>query len=365
MEELNSQNQIQNVNTPEFRLPHGRVYPKLIWLIISIVFLSSIAYAGIWFASRRMAEQVVPTFTPRPSATPDPTADWKTYMNTKYGFTVKYPESYFTFHTSGDSNISFRSTEACKLLENGGGEWPTDCQAYDVLVQQNKISGPEMSKTFVAGIEAEKFSDLNGQWSNGTQVLVQFQKGQNWYIQTFTFNTAKSQVSEIIMNQILSTFKFTSITPSTSLTPTPSAGWRTFKDSQSRFEIQYPGNINLDYSNQYPSGDYRVFGVNNVGPNSPIFYLSLYAKPLQNPLDEIVLCREAGGFYIRQYHTDERIIIGGTSHVKCLYDRELQKDQVLVVSFNANGYTWQFIATYYDTYHAIIDQILSTFKFTK
>jgi len=135
------------------------------------------------------------------------TLNWKTYTNEQYGFEFKYPENYSVSVNPTDSNVTFKS-EGCKSLVSGGGEWPTDCQSYNVLVQQNKISGPEMSKTFVAGIQAEKYSDSNGMWSNGTQVLVQFQKGQNWFIHTFTFNSGRTQESESLMNQILSTFKF-------------------------------------------------------------------------------------------------------------------------------------------------------------
>jgi hypothetical protein len=137
------------------------------------------------------------------------TAGWKTYTNAKYGFESKHPESYSVFHTSGDANISFRSP-GCKMLASGGGEWPSDCQAYAIVVQQNKIiGGNEWTTTAVAGIQAEKMIQSDGMWDNMTQVLVQFQRGKNWYIQTFTFNSNKFQITEGIMNQILSSFKFT------------------------------------------------------------------------------------------------------------------------------------------------------------
>lgn len=139
-------------------------------------------------------------------------SDWKTFINARYGFEVKYPENYFEFHKSGDSSISLRS-EGCKTLLDGGGIYPLYCQTYGVLVQPQKIvaEGMDLSKTSVtvAGFNAEEITISEGMWDNMTQVFVQFEKDQNWYIQTFTFNQDKTKEAEPIIDQILSTFKFT------------------------------------------------------------------------------------------------------------------------------------------------------------
>ncbi len=226
--------------TPQYSEPEHKHFlnKKFIVTFVILALLGGGAYGGVWYwQDQQVVNEIVPTFTPRVDGSTSLTTSWKTYTNTQYGFEVKYPESYSMSGTSNGSNITFKSTEACKSFVSGGGEWPIDCQSYNILVQQNKISGPEMSKTFVAGIQAEKYSDSNGQWSNGTQILVQFQKGQNWYIQTFTFNTAKSQISESIMDQILSTFKF--------IDSADTSTWKTYSGStvygeQYKYSVKYP-----------------------------------------------------------------------------------------------------------------------------
>ena len=141
-------------------------------------------------------------------------SDWKTYQNNTYGFETKYPKNYSEFHSDGDSGIDLRTIKECDILTHvGGGEWPTDCQVYDISIQQNKvdITGPgiDVSQIVLDGIQAQKITAVGlGMFDNMTQVVVYFQKEQNWYIQTFTFNSNKTQPAEEVMNQILASFRF-------------------------------------------------------------------------------------------------------------------------------------------------------------
>ena len=145
-------------------------------------------------------------------------SDWKTYQNNKYGFESKYPDSYSEFHKSGDSDIDFRTAKECELLLNTATNvFPPDCQIYTVIVidaQKNTPSergfGIATSSIVVAGIQGEKVTSPTGlgNYENMDQILVWFQKGDKLYIQTFTFNHAKSKIMEGIINQTLASFKF-------------------------------------------------------------------------------------------------------------------------------------------------------------
>jgi hypothetical protein len=65
-------------------------------------------------------------FAPCPTPTAaDPQADWKTYTNGKYGFSIKYPGEYKAL-TSQDELSGWPNSVV--LLYNGG-------QAYDIVVQ--------------------------------------------------------------------------------------------------------------------------------------------------------------------------------------------------------------------------------------
>lgn len=142
----------------------------------------------------------------------DEMGNWKTYRNQQYGFEVKYPESYSEFNKSGDTLISLRSNNGCKELSLNGGVWPVGCRDYSISVQKNKLTsqgvGLIQSQVAIGGIQAEVITNSDGMWENMTQSVVQFKKGQDWYVQTFTYSSQDQEASKKLMDQILSSFKF-------------------------------------------------------------------------------------------------------------------------------------------------------------
>lgn len=145
-------------------------------------------------------------------------SNWKIYQNNTYGFESKYPENYSESHSSGDSYVDLETIKECESLSNTATTiFPNDCESYTVYVHSVKDSTPSAggqgyihSQIAVDGIQAEKVISPTslGNWENIDQEVVWFQKGDNWYILTFTFNHAKSQEAESVMNQIISSFKF-------------------------------------------------------------------------------------------------------------------------------------------------------------
>ena len=141
--------------------------------------------------------------------------NWKKYENVDHGFVVSYPSTYSIFHQNGDTDTDFRSTTGCEvLLTSASGTWPTDCMDYSISVQskQPEISGPGYATSTIteAGYPAVKVVSPTGlgNWEGINQETVWFQKGANWYIQTFTFSHSKVQYAQISIDEILKSFSF-------------------------------------------------------------------------------------------------------------------------------------------------------------
>lgn len=171
----------------------------------------------------------------------------------------------------------------------------------------------------------------------------------------------------IIAKKVLATFSFFEPIPS----PTPDTTWKIFKDEAKGFEIQYP---EFAFFDLYPPADgpaNRVFGVNGVGQKN-IFYFSIYALPLR---PNAVPCSEAAQNFTQPFRFEGGLNIDGTDYQKCLITKKLTDvsgvsvvdEEVLHISFNKNGYTWQFLATNYDKLEVkeAVDGMISTFKFIK
>lgn len=344
------QTPMDSANSPQVPERKHFLNKKFLVIFVVLVLLGAGSYTGIWWWENR---QLCPPGSPcwvMPDDTVynmDPIANWKTYTNAEYGFEFKYPLELVVSETTDQSKLMCGGAYAplgcisVKLSFTSGSAFTYErFPQYDIVGTETKVSIAGSEKTMI-------------------------QRGSEYYIGLdnlvgLGFINKDSDSDYQLFLQILSTFKFIG-------QPAVDSNLKMFVDVGGRFTIQYPSpdaGINLDFPEGAISGDYRVFGMNNVGQNSPIFYFSIYAKPL-SPKDSVTLCREAGGGYIREYDTSGKIVVDGQSYTKCVFSRELQGDKVLHVSFNRNGYTWEFLATYYDRYQKIIDSTISTLEFTK
>ena len=163
----------------------------------------------------------VPTVSTRPSASPfvkttDPALSWKTYTNTKYGFSFQYPTN---TKVMGDINgLTYTMIDNGKAVTVMIGNNSQKNSIQDYFLNQIQPQEPQSISKYVS------FKDLK----NGTSNLVWAAQDPNFFkLQTTGLNnyliatptnyivnfnvqdSASLEPSSSLINQILSTFKFT------------------------------------------------------------------------------------------------------------------------------------------------------------
>jgi hypothetical protein len=96
------------VEPPEPELPapsfweRAKINKSKIFVSVLGIFVFAGAVFGAYKLGQRQVQPPQPTPTPEVATpTPDPTADWKTYTNTEYGYSIKYPKDWNTSEPEG------------------------------------------------------------------------------------------------------------------------------------------------------------------------------------------------------------------------------------------------------------------------
>ena len=162
--------------------------------------------------------------TPSPVATTDPTADWKTYTNSKFSFELKYPENIFFEGESDSKNVFMDSDSKFVMPKVWGNVQPSEIMIYvdenekgltlSELKDQTKealespvlISSLILFPTTSYKAEGKGVSESPLQESNWVFVGIQI-PSTNKFV-NFSFS-ASGKFSKVVFDQILSTFKFT------------------------------------------------------------------------------------------------------------------------------------------------------------
>ena len=179
-------------------------------ILILVVALASIAgayYFGMKYylavnPQHRNVFFSLPTISP--TSTPIPTINWKTYINTKYGFTIQYPPNVQPIEpitapgqhnasaTSDSINLSITTTEKKEGIITID-TWLTPKDQFD-----------QPGKTVRIGSVDATYFDLGTK--EGKFDIYQLQDKSKNSIEIRVIN---AQLDEELFNTILSTFKFT------------------------------------------------------------------------------------------------------------------------------------------------------------
>jgi len=148
------------------------------------------------------------------------TKDLSLHKSESCGFKVSFPSQFVNWNRPLNPNpkqcpnstplekqvdaLSLKSRVDCNI--NGAGESPAGCNFFEIVVANNKITGPTVEKISVDGVLAEKLTMLDG---GVGQILIQFEKNKLWYRHTHTFSPSDIKEAKKLSDLIISTFKFT------------------------------------------------------------------------------------------------------------------------------------------------------------
>jgi len=191
--------------------------PRLKTVLFSLLGLAlagGLVFAGTQISKSSRLPLKSQNLTPTPiliaSPTPDPTADWKTYTNEEYGYSVKYPTDNYVRQIcpGGELILSLRQADVGDSIQSDTCDVGED-MVFAINTQKEIVEPPQSSQSrtvdskeiLVGGIKVRQYKIVDKMppytFTNFWAVLSN--KGRNY---KFT------SPDESLFDQILSTFKF-------------------------------------------------------------------------------------------------------------------------------------------------------------
>jgi hypothetical protein len=117
IENVNSDNSLSSpVNQPKTESDSSIISPlppkitnKLLIFLVILIITALIGGIYLYIQNQPQKSQTKESSLTqeKPSPTPDPTLEWKIYTNTKYNFSLKYPDIFFTTNAPEDTTVIF------------------------------------------------------------------------------------------------------------------------------------------------------------------------------------------------------------------------------------------------------------------
>jgi len=242
--------------------------PIIFAAVVLFLFLTGAVSAAYLFVFKpKPTPEQLTTKTQQPSPTSDPMANWKTYSNMKYKYSLKYPLTWVEAFPASDSSSSLISSEAeivtltsnVRFSDEAHGNPPYDIlisyypnpqkEAFPQIVfNYNHISLADQKKIKfstenISGTQRYRTNTLPSQLGNET-VFIQKKDGTlisislSPYALDRPFDHQAEQHK--IYDQILSTFKFTD-NPTANGQTIDTSTWKTYNGNE--FTVKYPTNL--------------------------------------------------------------------------------------------------------------------------
>lgn len=318
--------------------------------------------------------------TPTQTATPVPvidTTDWKTYTNKELGFSFKYPQdakysidpnvkngiqiwlevpNNFTFYITTVPNSKKLSLDNPQQLFNNG---PFTADLGNAILTQ----------TDLGGLKAYKADNCCINHEFNFWALTEIATIKNQYVYEIRVESKEhtkqypSNVDRKLLDQILSTFKFTdqSQTADTS-------SWKTYTNSKLGYSLKYPPNLNLEERVITSPSTISDELLTRIKQTPQVEYISISVE--SNPKNLTAFEWAKNEFNETRLVTDDMLkpfSIDGTAAIRSTeIPAQSAEDHVF---FQKNGKIYWFTlgGAYTDKNGLtteLFDQILSTLKFT-
>ncbi|MEO8065325.1 MAG: hypothetical protein ABI643_00525 [Candidatus Doudnabacteria bacterium] len=343
--------EIGNSQPPPLELgPHKSWFARHIMSeILGILLFGAIA-AGAYYYQVSQSEPVI--IPPVHHEKVDTMANWKTYTNDQYGFELKTPVELMPLDaTTGTGSVTTagKTYQTIQLINNIVPDIKIIKGYTDVATDPYGNPPSSIASKVINGVTWHIFYNPAGGAPGCDQASFQTITKDGLDLIDVSFmdeehcpGDPKTMPSVAYINQILSTFKFT--TPSSVL---DTSTWKTYTNSQYGFEFQYPPSITYqDKSSSSGWGDISFEDANkssngfNIKINNPGFGFGegcLDIKTSSKLVNGIMMSRsDYCGLIVYHFKT-------GSNEFYILNSKILDKE-------------------YFD--EKVLDQILSTFKFT-
>lgn len=340
-------------------------------IALAIFFTSTLVLLYLYFYKPLPTSTFTPTTGVIPTETINPTADWKIYTNTKYGFSLEYPSDANT--TSRDPNPFPVAIQIENLKPRTGGGGGPEVEGWFMTISETQSNANNLTltqwareKNLITGIVTTNTS-IGGQpaihWNTtGGDVQLSYYLIKRNTGMTLILINDNSFKNQKIIDQIFSTIKFIE----------PITNWKTYINKTYNFSFEYPNNWDISEKTGTSTHEFSVYAdkLENIAAlkarkqntEGPVFPFEFYVSTT-----EVFYRGNSESDLISETNT----IFAGKKAIK--YQQKL-----LMTSMNGNegDILTSIVIPVNQVYFVItqsrpsdnpgvFDQILSTFKFTE
>ncbi|KKR30382.1 hypothetical protein A2715_01075 [Candidatus Woesebacteria bacterium RIFCSPHIGHO2_01_FULL_39_32] len=308
--------------------------------------------------------------SPTPTVSSNETADWKTYINSDYGFQFSFPPNLAANHDIKEEQYYDNLVE---MLFESQQIFVRAIQNVDIYqeAEPEMVANREFSDSgFEYGVKSEKIANspaavIKTKDEDYFAAIISHPLKENVFIQIST------NLGSNTFEQVISTFKFLP----------KQSDWRVYKNGKYGFEVKYPGNFFFEESggSNYPPFEFSVRFAENQYEEAEYNYPDISIIVIDSPLSPRDFLNENGSedSVIEEKKVDKDYLyygVGNRKEIKINNLDALQFESLAVSTgtihtmFKKGGFIFDVtnrLTGVGEVPKEIYNQVLSTFKFVE